>query len=239
MRGEAALAAKDYLTAADALSRAERAVKAAPEAVPQPVADRIHQRYLEVYTYVGRLQIEAEAGTTIRVGDITFGTAPIGGEILVLPGSHRVVSRGLHCLGSKDVDVRSGRVIEISVPCKTAPAWRVPLITIGYVAAVVGVGAGIMSVAISEQKSGELDRTVRLTLANGFRDSQTTSDLRRLEHERVSWLNASITSFVIAGAALAGATALTFGVKPRRPEEPPKTLGAAVTLGGAGFWMRW
>ena len=188
---------------------------------------------------IGVLYISADSERRVSVDGTLIGEAPITGEVLVMPGKHRVIARGDLCLGFTDVELAAGDVRRVKVPCKTAPVWRTPALITGAALSVVGIIVGGVTLSVSEDRRKEIDRRVQDVRDIGYVEPAARTSLNGTERERVDLLNASITSFLVGGTLLAATTGVFFGIKRRRPDEPAPLVGMSVGVGQAGLWMRW
>jgi hypothetical protein len=237
-KGQQLMAAGRYVEASHELASALRG-SMADQAAPPGVAYHIAGVLQQARSRIAIIRIEADAERQITVDGTGIGEAPIVGEILLAPGKHRVIARGPLCLGTVDADVAAGETRFLEVPCVTAPRWRTPALIGGLVGAVAGLAAGGIALGVSEDKHKALDRFGGEARDRGFAEPWMTGLVETLERERVDWLNASITGFLIGGGLLAATTAVFFGVKRHRPDEPPPLVGVTVGVGQAGLWMRW
>jgi hypothetical protein len=237
-RGRELLQAGRPVEAARELGDAlQRAVAAAPR--DRQLHAQIDEALRQARSRIGVLYVSADKGRDILVDGTSIGEAPILGEILLAPGKHRVLARGDLCLGTADVDLRVGEVRGVQVPCKSAPSWRTPALVTGLVASVVGIGLGVVTLAIAEGRRNEVNQIAADARTFGYVEPSAVDRAAGVERERVDFLNTSITSFLIGGGLLAATTAVFFAVPRRRPAEPPPLVGATVGVGQAGLWMRW
>lgn len=237
-KGQQLLEAGRYVEAAHTLADALREAMADP-ATPREVPYYIAGELQKARAHIGILYVAADSGREISVDGVSVGHAPILGEILLAPGKHRVVARGEICLGKEDFELKPGEARRVKVGCSTAPRWRTPLLVTGLSAGVIGIGVGIGLFTAASGKATEIDAYVQESRRLGYVDPYSASLVAEKERSRVDLLNASITSFVIGGSLLAGTAAVFFGVKRRRPDEPPPLVGASIGAGQAGLWMRW
>lgn len=237
-RGQQLLAAGRYIEAAHALADALRGAMGDPTA-PREAPYYISGVLQQARAHIGVLYVAADKGRDVTVDGVSVGQAPIIGEILLAPGKHRVVARGDVCLGTSDFEIKAGESRRLKVGCPSAPAWRAPSLVTGLSGGLLALTVGVATAVAAEGKNGEIAQNVQQAQVVGYAEPGLAENVRRAESARVDLFNASITSFLIGGSLLAATTAVFFGVKPRRPDEPAPLVGASVGAGQAGLWMRW
>ncbi|MBK8213275.1 MAG: hypothetical protein IPK71_05935 [Myxococcales bacterium] len=186
------------------------------------------ERYAaELEKKVGRIQIDAPAGSHVQVDGKDVGPAPFGGPIAVEAGAHQVM------LGTetKPVTCGAGTVVTVTfeakpsdvVPPEKGPgpitpppkeemergSWLVPGILAGV--GVVGMGVGLGLGAAAKGKSDDLAATITPgQCADASRCTEQSSTI-----SSVSGLNAgAIVGYVVGGSALVGAVVATLVIRP-------------------------
>jgi hypothetical protein len=190
---------------------------------------------------VGALRIEAEPDAEISVDGRSVGKAPLGDEVFLEPGSHRItVSLGSRSR-SKDVVVAGGeaRALDLGVQAALHPLWftappPAPVrsakssFPIGWLLVGAGMAGGVVLGGVlsassdavraqSEEVLGSLkaqgDPTIMCT---GATEPPACTEHRQL-HMRAELLGiGSTSSFVAAGVVAIGT--LTFVFWPKKPD---------------------
>lgn len=175
----------------------------------------------EARAQVGALVLSASrAGVELALDGVALGSAPIGGEVFVDPGRRVVEARAPGQAPARvELEVRAGSTHHVALWLPEAPVpvaraarpgeeereeagglagLRGPILGAGIAATVVAAGLGAGLALGSASKAAERNEQQDLS------DDDIRVDRIRLDAERVALANASLWSFVIAGALGAG-----------------------------------
>ena len=207
---------------------------------------RAQQELDDCLTRVCQLEIHAPAEATV---DLEGAPAPLRGRVLeVLPGTHRLATRGVSAPVTRTVSCSAGRTVVVDLtgqptqppsappmaapiaPSRTRPAagWIVPgaLVASGLLGLGLGIGLG------SASSSATADAETGLAAGACAQPSSATCQGVIDSKDRASGQRTASAAFYVGGALLGAAGVVSFLVWPTGPRSPRSALRVTPTLGG-------
>ena len=202
------------------------------------------ERYAsELEKKVGRIQIEAPAGSHVQVDGKDVGAAPFGGPVAVEVGPHQVMlgteTKPVTCAAGTVVTVTFEAKPSVVVPPEKGPgpitpppkeemergSWLVPgvLAGVGVVGMGVGVGLGLAASGARAPLDGQ-----RIPCAPSGANCPETRDA----YDTTKTLGTgSIVAYAIGGTAFVGAAVATLALRPWEPRRVSGLRSVVPTVG--------
>ncbi len=190
----------------------------------------------------GTFTIVAPEGGEVFLDRNAVGKTPLPAAIRVDPGKHEIEVRRGTAGESRAIEVAAGANVEVKfeppkqagagpqkiVTVERPNAWRTPVLVTGGALAVAGLAIGGVFLGISFQQAD-----AKTKAALDPTGQEAALDAANAEAQA---RNVMLWSFVGAGVALAGTTAVFFAT---RPASGPKVQGAVgVGQGGPAVWIQ-
>ena len=204
------------------------------------------ERYsAELEKRVGRIQIEAPAGSHVQVDGKDVGAAPFVGPIAVEAGPHQVMlgtdTKPVSCAAGTVVTVTFETKAAVVVPPEKGPvvitpppkeemergSWLVPGILAGVGVVGVGVGLVMTGVAAGSDSDGKALRSPVCTSPVACPQVQAAVDRTNAQS------TVALIGYVAGGAFLGAAVVSTLLIEPWR-ERPARTSAQVRVVPGLG-----
>jgi tetratricopeptide (TPR) repeat protein len=218
-------------------------VKEAPASVPEVDRARGQTMLDQARASLGTLRLVViPRDAEVYVDGQKVEHASMNGLVLVEPGRRRVEARRSGYLPVAETrEVAAGSIVEVSMVAPTRDSTVSPpvdrsdgsrrwIVVSGAAATAVGVAMGAGFAIASEVKRQERDEH-QIFLTSGCRDHLACEPYNAPERARTSFVNASLVSFLAAGAI--GAGTLTYSLATRTKKSTGAT-SATVSAGPGG-----
>ena len=207
------------------------------------------ERYAsELEKKVGRIQIEAPAGSHVQVDGKDVGAAPFGGPVAVEVGAHQVMlgteTKPVACGAGTVVTVTFEAKPSVVVPPEKGPgpitpppkeemergSWLVPGVLAGVGVVGLGVGGVMTAVASSSDSDGKALRS--LGCSSPIACPQVQDAVDRTNAQSTVALIGYVAGTAFLGAAVV--SALVIAPWKERPARTAQRIRLVPTLGGIG-----
>lgn len=206
---------------------------------------RFRELFTKVRSEVAALQIEARPpGTEITVDGARYGVAPLGRDVFVDPGQHRVVGR---FAGFGDaqriVQVEAGGTLKVELVLNPAPAARpesvlpapAPSVTSTHVPAPANANAKTRSIVVA---SGAVLTLVGVGVGAGFLFSaESVADRIGERNATLQGRGTACTSSASASSCRALRSDIDREKRSRDIASAAFTVGAVASLATLGAWL--